>query len=101
MTEPDSIKLKIGRVTVSVPICSDVATTRRLAGVVTNRLDSIEEKSTVIDTQAFALQTALYFAAKLEVLKREKADEMGDILKALDKVNTTLQQLVQEHEDES
>ena len=96
----EHIKVKLGPVTVNVPVCNDVVTTQKIAKIVTDRLNSIEKKSKVIDTQAFALHTAFSFASEIELLTLEKSENTKEILLALDKLNDTLVQIIEDSEEE-
>ncbi|MEK7795201.1 MAG: cell division protein ZapA, partial [Candidatus Hydrogenedentota bacterium] len=74
---------------------------------VTERMREFEKKAARIDTQAFAILTALSFAAELHEqldaadlerleMKREHQSEVSDLMVQLDKVQAALRKLAEE-----
>lgn len=93
---PAQIEVKLGGICLSVPVYRDPHTTHRLVAEVNQRLKEIEKKSKRIDTQAFALQAALSFAAALDKAKALQEDETKNTLLELGHLSKSLQQLITE-----
>lgn len=93
---PAQIEVRLGGIRLTVPVYQDPHTTKKLVADVNQRIKAIEKRSKRIDTQAFALQAALSFAAELEKTKSLKEDETKDTLIELDHLSKSLQKLVTE-----
>ena len=74
-------KVRIAEKTITVPIYHDRRTTLRLAKRLDERIQEIEKASERIDTQAFALEAALSFAAELAAAEQEREDETTQAFK--------------------
>ena len=85
--------LKIGGRTVKVPVFEDVHTTRELAKKVSERLAEVEKAADRIDTQTFALITAMSFAHEAEALAHERESDTEELLRRLDDVSKRLRAL--------
>ena len=85
----------IGRNKVSVPLYRDLETTETIAGEVAERLEQIETKSPVVDTQKFAVQAAYEFAMERRALEDEQREDTQDLVKALERLAKELRQLVE------
>lgn len=85
---------RIANVKVRVPVYIDKATTKALAGQVSERVAATESASDRIDTQAFALQTAFEFAVELDALKREHAEDEKELTIAFERIASKLKDLV-------
>jgi cell division protein ZapA (FtsZ GTPase activity inhibitor) len=91
---PDTIQAKVGGVTLALPIYHDEKTTLDIVDAVNNRLAEIEKGSIRIDTQAFALQAAIHFAAELERCRREEDGQNRALTLALDTILERLRAVV-------
>ena len=85
-----SLRVKIGGKTVTVPVFKDEQTTLRIVDLVNRRIQNIEENSPRIDTQAFALQTAYSFAVDLARAEAAEAEDEGELVQALTKLQLAL-----------
>ena len=94
----DYLEVRIGNSAISVPICSDPAATQTIAKEITQRLQEIEKSSPRIDTQAFALRAAYDFAAEAYELRQRLDAADREFLRALDELNTRLNNILKEHE---
>ena len=83
---------------VAVPVIGDEENTRRLAEIVNERLRTVEADSDRVDTQIFALKTALYLAADLDQIEDDRAEENRQLVKALSAVADALRELAEELE---
>ena len=92
----ERIEVKLGGKTVSVPIYRDRRTTLRLVRRVTEKLKQIEADSPRIDTQAFALDAALSFAAESAQAEILRESESKEVFKELDHISRELDALVRE-----
>lgn len=88
------VRIEIAGVTITVPVYGDVMHTRRLAAEVTRRISQIEQQSTKVDTQAFALAAALSFAADLNKSQEDRAQDTRALLRTLDKILTELRAIL-------
>jgi len=79
------INVKIGNRTFSVLRLKDEDTTYHIAKLLQQRLKIIEDRSSRIDTQAFAIEAAMSFAYDLieseETLKAETKEMMSELSK--------------------
>ena len=82
------------------PVYEDKETTSRIVKRVNKRLKEIEKGSKRIDTQAFALLSAVSFAAELELSEAGRKDDVKEVLVALDRLSTALKELVEDYADE-
>ena len=92
----DRIEVKVGGKTVSVPVYQDRRTTLRLVQRLDAKLKEIEAESPRIDTQAFALEAALAFAAELADTETLHETESKEVFKELDQISKELDLLVRE-----
>ncbi len=69
------VEVALGRMPLKVPVIGDKATTLRVADRVNARLAEIEKQSDRVDSHAFALLAAMTFAAEIEELERQVAQE--------------------------
>lgn len=90
----DTIRIEIAGVSLTVPVYGDVINTKRLADDVATRIREIEGRSSRIDTQAFALEAAVSFAADLQQSLDERAEDTRDLLRTLDQILTELRALL-------
>lgn len=94
MSPGKSIRAKIGRRDLEVPICDDRETTQKIIQMVNDRLQEIEDKSERIDTMDFALQTAVSFAADLTQARKAHAEDEKELLLALDALSQHLRDMI-------
>ena len=97
----ESIQAVIRGVTLRVPLHRDEETTRQIISEVDQVLKRIESESSVIDTQRFALQAAIEFAARLNTVREEQAEDTRLLVKALDRVASKLRDLITETQPKS
>ena len=90
MSAHGTIKVQLGRFPLEVPVLDDPQTTLELVEQVNERLKEIENQGGRVDTTAYALKTALSFAADLRRSEQERAGETKDILVALDAISDAL-----------
>lgn len=93
---PARVKVKLAGKTIEVPVYGDSQLTQKLAARVNQRLKEIEERADRIDTQAFALETALAFAAELEEVREESNADRKAMLAELDRLSKTVDKLIRE-----
>ncbi len=86
-------RLKIAGKTVNVPVFEDVHTTRELAKRVSQRIAEVEMVADRIDTQAFALITAMSFAHESVTLAKEQESDTEELLRRLDDLSKRLRTL--------
>ena len=91
------IKARIAGKTITVPVYRDRRTTLRLIQRLNQRIQEIEKESDRIDTQAFALQAALSFAAELTEIEAEQEEETTQVFNDLDNLSKTLEHLLNEY----
>jgi Cell division protein ZapA len=99
MNEP-TISVKVAGVPLKVPVVGDEATTRRVVAGVESRFRDIEASATRIDSQAFALQTAVAYALDLEQARMHQAEQEKALARALDGILTNLRELLEASEEE-
>lgn len=90
-------KVRIAGKSISVPIYRDRRTTLRLAKRLDERIQEIEKASDRIDTQAFALEAAISFAAELAAAEQEHENETTQAFIDLDRLSKTLDELVRKY----
>lgn len=100
MTDNGHIQVQVGGKTIRVPVYRDRETTQRLVRRVNERLKAIEQESDRIDTQAFALEAAIAFAAELDEAEADIEAEQTELFTALDRLSKTVDQLVREYRRE-
>ncbi len=100
MSADARIKVQIGGKSIHVPVYRDRETTLRLVRRVNERLKAIEADSDRIDTQAFALEAALSFAAELDAAEADMEAEQTEIFNELDRLSKTVDKLVREYEQD-
>ncbi len=93
MSADSRIEVTIAGIRLRIPICVDAKTTLALAQRVSERIKQIEAEASKIDTQAFALQAAMSFAAELEESRHDRVEETAQTLKALDSLAVALEGL--------
>jgi cell division protein ZapA (FtsZ GTPase activity inhibitor) len=100
-------KVRVAGVSIDAPVYGSAAQTEKLAERVTERMLEFEKKASRIDTQAFAILTALSFAAELHEqfdaadlerseMKRDHQREVSDLVVQLEKVQAALRGLTEE-----
>ncbi len=82
---------------IRVPIFGDEAATKALAERVSQEVTAIEASSERIDTQAFALQAAMAFAAESRGLEADHTQEVAQLQVALDQLSAKLAELLERH----
>lgn len=87
----------IGRTRVDVPLCDDPETSEDIAKAITDRLARIEEESTIVDTQKFAVIAAYELAMECYRLKQQHEEDTQDMVKALERLCRELRQLVERY----
>ena len=92
---PDSIEVIIGRRALTIPVIEDEETTLRIVERLNDRLRAIEESSPRVDTQRFAIEAALSFAADMDDISRERAEETRNTLKSLDRLSAIVRELLE------
>ena len=90
-------RVRIAGKSITVPVYHDRRTTLRLIKLVDDRIKEIEKASDRIDTQAFALEAALSFAAELAEAEKAHEKETTEVFNDLDRLSKTLDELVNEH----
>ena len=90
-------KVRIAGKSITVPVYHDRRTTLRLVKLLDDRIKEIEKASDRIDTQAFALQAALSFAAELAEVEEAREQETTEMFNDLDRLSKTLDELVREY----
>ena len=98
MSEP-TISVKVAGVLLTVPVVGDEATTRWVVAGVESRFRDIEERAVRIDSQAFALQTAVAYAIDLEQARMDQTDQAKALAKSLDGILTNLRDLLDASEE--
>ena len=77
------VDIKIGGSKFNLPIIKDEDTTYLIAKMVQERIDIIAKKSSRVDTQAFALEAAMFFAYAQLDAEDELEDNTQELMKAL------------------
>ncbi len=93
-TTGGTMRVEIANVKLDVPIFGDPETTLEIAKKVSDRILDIEKRSNRIDTQAFALQAAMEFAAELVLAQADSNDDARDTARALETVSQLLNDLI-------
>ncbi len=94
-------KVRIAGKSITVPVYRDRRTTLRLVKLLDERIKEIEKASDRIDTQAFALQAALSFAAELADAEEAHGAETTETFNDLDRISKTLDEMVKEYRIQS
>jgi len=97
----DRMQAEVAGKTIEVPVYGDRERTLDLVRRVTARFKAIESESDRIDTQAFALRTALSFAADLANAEAEHQAEQEDVFRRLEELGKRVDALVREYRIES
>jgi cell division protein ZapA (FtsZ GTPase activity inhibitor) len=92
-----SVEVTIAGSRIHVPIFGDEAVTKALAERVSQEVTAIEKSSERIDTQAFALQAAMAFAAESRRLEANHNKEVAQLQVALDQLSAKLAELLERH----
>lgn len=95
----DLIAVRLGKVTLQVPVVDDEETTREIAASISRRLDEIEKASPRIDTQGFALRVAYEYAAQAHGLAADLEEANRQFLRALGEVNDRLTVILDGYEE--
>ena len=93
---PARIKVKLAGKTIEVPVFGDSQLTQKLAARVNARIKEIEQRADRIDTQAFALEAALAFAAELETVREESEADRKAVYAELDRLSRSVEKLIRE-----
>jgi cell division protein ZapA (FtsZ GTPase activity inhibitor) len=91
-----TLKKKVGGITLPVPIYVDEATTDDLIRKVNRRMKELEDESGRIDTQAYALLTALAFAEEARAERERSETQQADLLRTLKKLTEALRSLLRD-----
>jgi len=83
--------VRLGGVPIKVPIVVDAETTEGIVAQVNERFKQIESQGGKINTQVYALLTAYQFAVDVFTLRRKMEADESDLIRALDKLNASLQ----------
>lgn len=94
------VEARIANVKLRLPVYRSKQATMELADQVTALIQSMEEKSGRVDSQAFALQAAFAYAAELHAERDGREQDTRDLLKVLDSIATQLERLVAQRETE-
>ncbi len=93
---PARVRVKLAGKTIEVPVYGDSHATQQLAARVNARIKEIEERSGRIDTQAFALEAALAFAAELKAVQEAADGDRKAMFAELDRLSKEIDKLVRE-----
>ena len=93
----DSVEVTIAGSRIRVPIFGNEAATKALAERVSQEIAAIEASSERIDTQAFALQAAMAFAAESRSLEATHHKEVAQLQVALEELSAKLAELLERH----
>jgi len=93
----ERMEVRVGGKRILVPVYGDRRTTLLLVKRLNERLEEIEKTHDRIDTQAFALEAALSFAADLADAEAEHEDETAEVFRDLDGLAQSVDALVREH----
>jgi cell division protein ZapA (FtsZ GTPase activity inhibitor) len=85
-------KVKVGAISVAAPEGASEALAQELAAKVESRLKEIEGESGRIDTLGFALQVALEYAYKVQLLARDRQRETAELVKVLAELNAAIEE---------
>jgi len=96
MTTKETMNVTVGGVKLTVPVFEDAVTTHGIIQQVGERLAAIEASAARIDTQAFALQTAVSFAMDLAKLRSEIEWDNRELANALSAILKNLQKTIDE-----
>lgn len=90
------IEVTLAGVRLNIEPYGDPETTRRAAAEVSRMVLEIEARSSRIDTQAFALEAALAFAAQLDLRDKDQVTETKDLMVVFDELTGSLRALLDE-----
>ncbi len=94
MIQPrEMVRLKIGSISVVLPVHENEEETLKIARRVEARLKKIEEESSTVDTMRFVLQAAYEFAAELHDLEKQYCDDEREFGKALEYIASELDEM--------
>lgn len=96
----DFLEVRLGKVSLQVPVVDNPETTRRIASEITERLAAIEKASPRIDTQGFALRVAYEYAAQAHALEGDVAEATREFLRALGEMNDRLTGILDAYEEQ-
>ena len=89
------VQARIAKVNLRLPVYHDAQTTLRLAEEVSARVAEMEAEAGRIDSQAFALQAAVAFAAELHADKAAREADNRELLKALNRIASQLKAMLE------
>ena len=90
---PDTVDVKLSGLTVRVPTRGKPERSQQIADSVNARIQQIEKTSFKVNTQAFALQAAYEFAADLDQLKIQIANEQETAAMAIQQLSDQVRAL--------
>jgi cell division protein ZapA (FtsZ GTPase activity inhibitor) len=90
----ERVKVKIGGRVYEVPIFEDKDHTLTLAKDLNKRLETIEQKSDRIDTQAFTVEAAMELMSELYEAASDLKDQEREYLSELDTLDTEISRLI-------
>ena len=93
---PARVRVTLAGKTIEVPVYGDSHLTQQLAARVNARIKEIEERAGRIDTQAFALEAALAFAAELQEIEESAEEDRKSTYAALDRLSKEIDKLTRE-----
>lgn len=93
----EGIRVRVGGKSITVPLYGDRRATLRLVKRVNERLEEIEKKHPRIDTQAFALEAAVAFAAELAEAEALHEEETTEVFNDLDSLSKSVDALIREY----
>ena len=93
----ERVEVKIGGKTIQVDVYQDKETTLRLAALVNKRIKQIEGQNDRIDTQAFALEAALSFAAQGEAAETGRKEDSKEMMIELERLSGALRAIEDDH----
>jgi cell division protein ZapA (FtsZ GTPase activity inhibitor) len=93
---PARVRVTLAGKTIDVPVHGDTQATQKLVARVNARIKEIEQRAGRIDTQAFALEAALDFAAELHRVEQEAEADRKSLYNELDRLGKQLDKLTRE-----
>ncbi|HOE66881.1 MAG TPA: cell division protein ZapA [Candidatus Hydrogenedentes bacterium] len=97
----ETIAVELGRTRLTIPVYGDPEKTLQLVARVNEQLTAIEKSASRIDTQTFALMTALHFAAEADRERQGREADSRDLIKLLETLSTTLRALLTKIQSQS
>jgi len=91
------IDVRIAGKNITVPVYRTTEHTKALAARLNERIKEIEAESDRIDTQAFALQAALSFAAEAVAMEQDHEAEQAELHNDLDELGRRLENLAKQY----